>query len=216
MSICAVNGQVYEPAAGLKTWEQLLDALEHGAGPERIVVTAVRFDGVDQPSFREAEVLARNLDAGTCVDVDTSRARVLVDEAVDAALNGLGPLALAAQHTAVAFRRHDLDDAHVRLAGFVGTLQTLTTLTAAVIHAAATPHTASADATATLIERLSRGLESLITMATNEDWTSVADVLEYDIADLLPVWRAALLALAGPASGADRDPISAVELRYAS
>ena len=49
----AVNGLEYEALAGLKTWGQLLDALEQGVGTERVVVTAVRFAGVDQPSFRE-------------------------------------------------------------------------------------------------------------------------------------------------------------------
>jgi len=51
MSICAVIGQEDEALAGLKTWGQLLNALEQGVDAERAVVTAVRFGGVDQPSF---------------------------------------------------------------------------------------------------------------------------------------------------------------------
>jgi hypothetical protein len=216
MSICAVNGREYEAAAGLKTWGQLLDALEQGVGTERTVVTAVRFGGVDQPSFREPVLLTQALQTGAPIDVDTCQAQALVDEAVETALNGLARLALAAQQTADAFRSHDLADAHSRLADVVATLQTLTKLTAALGQAGLTPRTErSDDGSATLLERLSQSLESLITAATNEDWTSVADVLEYEVADLLPSWQAVLRALGNPESWADADRGLPVGLRCA-
>jgi hypothetical protein len=206
MSICAVNGREYEAAPGLKTWGQLLEALEQGVGTERTVVTAVRFGGVDQPSFRERVLLTRDLETGAPIDVDTCQAQALVDEAVETALNGLARLAPAAQQTADAFRSHDLADAHSRLADVVVTLQTLTKLTAALGQAGPSPRTARSDeGSATLIERLSQSLESLIAAATNEDWTSVADVLEYEVADLLPGWQAVLRALGSPESWADAD-----------
>jgi len=204
MSICAVNGQDYEAFAGLTTWGQLLDALEQGVGGERVVVTAVRFGGVDQPSFRETDELSRGIEDGTHIDVDISQARVLVEEAVETALNGLGPLGHAAQRTADAFRSHDLADAHSRLADVVITLQTLTKLTAAIGQGGLAPRTARTDDDReALLERLGQNLETLITAAMNEDWTSVADVLEYDMADLLPSWQAVLRALVNPESWAD-------------
>lgn len=217
MSICAVNGTEYEAVAGLKTWGQLLDALEQGVGTERVVVTAVRFGGVDQPSFRDPVLLTQELETGAPIDVNTCRADALVKEAVEVALNGLAPLAQAAQQAADAFRNHDLADAHSRLADVVVTLQTLTQLTAAASQAGLTPRTARSDDDGlSLVARLGQSLESLITAATNEDWISVADVLEYDIADLLPSWQAVLRALAHPESGADAGPGSVVELRCAS
>lgn len=217
MSICAVNGREYEALAGLTTWGQLLDALEQNVGIERAVVTAVRFGGVDQPSFRDPALLTQTLEAGGPIDVDTCRAHTLVDAAVETALNGLAPLAQAAQQTADAFRSHDLADAHSRLADIVVTLQTLTTLTAAISQASLTPRTVrSDDDCATLIERLGQSLESLVMTATNEDWTSVADVLEYDMADLLPIWQAVLRALANPESGADAGRGLPVRVRSAS
>ena len=204
MSICAVNGREYEAAAGLKTWGQLLDALEQGVGTERTVVTAVRFGGVDQPSFRERVLLTRDLETGAPIDVDTCQAQALVDEAVETALNGLARLAPAAQQTADAFRSHDLADAHSRLADVVITLQTLTKLTAAIGQGGLAPRTARTDDDReALLERLGQNLETLITAAMNEDWTSVADVLEYDMADLLPSWQAVLRALVNPESWAD-------------
>jgi hypothetical protein len=217
MSMCAVNGREWEAPVGLKTWGQLLEALEQGAGAERAVVTAVRFRGVDQPSFREPVLLAQDLAAGAPIDVDTCRAHALVAEAVETALNGLDPLAQAAQQTADAFRCHDLAEAHSGLEAVVGTLQALTRLTALAGQAGVAPRTARADHDhATLTERLGQSLEALITAETNEDWVSVADVLEYDVADLLPGWEAVLRDLAHPESETDAGRGLPVGLRCAS
>jgi hypothetical protein len=197
MSICAVNGREDKSVASLKTWGQLLDALEQGVDTERAVVTAVRFGGVDQPSFREPGLLTQDLAAGATIDVDTCRADVLMAEAVEAALNGLAPLAHAAQQAADAFRGHALADAHVRLAEIVDTLQILTKLTDAITQAGLAPGaTRSGDERPTLLEQLGQSLEALIAAATNEDWISVADLLEYDIAELRPRWQAVLSACA--------------------
>jgi hypothetical protein len=199
MSHCAVNGQDFETPAGLQTWGQLLDIIEQGVGPERPIVTAVRFGDVDQPSFREPVLLAWNLEAGTAIDVDTSSAQALVAEAVESALTNLGPLVEAAQQTADAFRSHDIDDARGRLVDVVVTLQSLTKITAAISQASVTPRTARSDADgAALLERLGEHLESLVTAAENEDWISAADIIEYDVVELVPAWQTVLCALATP------------------
>jgi len=203
MNTCATNGQEHEAPEGLRTWGQLLDAFEQGIGSEREVVTAVRFGGVDQPSFREHASQSRAPQVSGPVDVETCQAHALVEEAVEAALNGLAPLANAARQTAEAFRSHDLADAHSRLADLVATLQSLTTLTAAVSQARLTPNpTPSDDGSASLPEWLGPSLDALIAAETDEDWISVADILEYEIADLLPSWEVVLGKIPIPASRA--------------
>jgi len=216
MSMCAVDGKEFGAWTGLKTWGQLLDALEQGAGPDRTVVTAVRFRGVDQPSFREPEFLIQDLQASAPIEVETCQARVLLDEAIEACLNGLGPLSLAAQQTADAFRSHDIGDAHTRLTDLVATLQALTKLMTAVGLGDLTPRPERPGADAALLDQMGQILESLIEAATNQDWISVADILEYDLADLLPQWRDVLRDLASPESGAEASGSLPVPLRCAS
>lgn len=202
MSMCTVNGLEYQTQAGLETWGQLLDALEQGDGPARIVVTAVRFEGVDEPSFREASVLARDLGTAQGVDVDTCAAGKLFASAIETAREGLGPLAVAARQTADAFRSHDLPRAHRGLADFVLTLQTLAKLTAAVSDVGRACDAVDPEAQGTeLLERLRVVLESLVASNMSEDWISVADVLEYEMAELLPRWSAMLYAI-GQSHGA--------------
>jgi hypothetical protein len=221
MHSCTVNGSEYEAKSGLKTWGELLEALEQGDGPGRAIVTAVRFGGVDQPSFREPGVLARDLRFAAPVEVETCGAHAIIASAVQSALDGLQPISDAARSTADLFRQHDLPAAHAALVELVTTLQTLASLTAAVANAdsavgARMP--ALNDPSSTFLNGVGSSLESLITAATGEDWISVADVLEYEIAEELPRWQDVLHTI-GRANAAP-NPASAessnLRMRYAS
>jgi hypothetical protein len=193
MRICTVNGSEHEVGAGLETWGQLLATLERGDGPERAVVTAVRVGGVDQPTFREPLLLALDLNTAAPIDVETSAARDLVAQARQTALDGLEALATGARLAAEAFRLHDLPRAQRGLLDFVTTFRLLTTLTAALARAEAPAGNPGLDPQgAEFLEQLGANLESLIAFNVNEDWISVADVLEYEIADVLPHWAAIL------------------------
>jgi hypothetical protein len=206
MNLCAVNGQEFGAMDGLTTWGQLLEALERGAGPRRSVVTAVRFGGVDQPSFREPALLGQAIETAGGINIDTCEAHVLVADAVEQALNGLTTLVEAAQQTADAFRSHDIADANTRLVDVVEMLQALTQLTGVVSQAdiASTSALSDSDAT-TLLAKLRQNLEWLVSAAENQDWISAADVLEYDIVELIPKWQGVLLALATPGPDLDTD-----------
>ena len=190
MDSCTVNGRQHDMAAGLKTWGHLLHSLEQGVGAERVVVTAVRFGGVDEPSFRHAHACERDLTAVSPVAIDTATVRELLTSAGQTVLDGLEPLALAAKRTAQAFRMHDLPRAHRVLAEFVGTFQTLTRLTAVVMEIEAVGERSAE--TGEFLDRLHQNLQALVTHAMSEDWISVAEVLDYDIADILPRWTALL------------------------
>jgi hypothetical protein len=188
MSICTVNGTAHEIGSDVKTWGHLLDTLEQGEGFDRTVVTGVRFSGVEHPTFREAESLTAALSTLGSIDVDLSTRGELVEFARRTAAGSLDALVDSARHTADAFRLHDLPTAHSGLADFVTTFQLLTALTAEVSQL--TP--GSADAGTDIVERLNTSLGALVDFDVNEDWISVADVLEYEIADLLPEWGAVI------------------------
>jgi hypothetical protein len=190
MSILSVNGLAQETQASLETWGQLLAVLEQGEGPARTVVAAVRFDGVDQPTFRDPEALDLDLRLAAPIDVEVTTAGELVGSARETALGGLDALAESARQAAEAFRLHDLPRAHRGLADFVATFQLLTALTAALGRSDA-PGLPNLDTSgAECLDRLNSSLGSLIDFDINQDWISVADVLECEIADLLPHWAA--------------------------
>jgi hypothetical protein len=145
----------------------------------------------------------------------------MIAAAVQSALDGLQPISEAARTTADLFRQHDLPAAHAALAELVTTLQTLASLTGAVANADSArgaDQPALTDYSSTFLTRVGQSLESLITAATGEDWISVADVLEYEIAEELPRWQDVLHTI-GRANAAP-SPASAESsnhrMRYAS
>jgi len=191
MTTCTVDGCLRELDPGLKTWGQLLISLESAGDDEPTLVTAVRFRGVDQPSFRQPSALASDLRSLGQIEVETAGLRMLLASAAEAVLDGLDPLATAARRTGELFRRHDLAEANRRLAEFVSAFRALTELTA-LVNQLNTGDPIFDDESRSFLERLHDALEALISADMEEDWISVADILQYDIAGMLPDWTALL------------------------
>src|SRR5262250_152234 len=101
--------------SGLKTLGELLASVETGTGPDRRVVTEVRFDGVVQTTFREPESLGRQLDGPGAVAIETSTVRELLESSTAVAIEQIPALTNQARETGRAFRRHDVQDAHASL-----------------------------------------------------------------------------------------------------
>ena len=80
MARCLVNERPELTEIRPETWEGLLAALDARLAADRLVVTAVRFDGVDQPSFRGPAVGATPLDGIAQVDIDAEDAVGLLFE----------------------------------------------------------------------------------------------------------------------------------------
>ena len=190
MTECLVNDVPIPVEIRPETWGELLDTLDQSLGRERRVVTAVRFDGVDEPSFREPAHAVRPLQPVAVVAVDAPEASRLLDDALAAAAGSLPSLADGARVAAAAYRR-DAGDAHPQLASLMAAIQSLVALTAATAaaarvsrgdgrsaDAAAGPACPSVEAAvATLVDRHSQG-----------DWPGVADALEHDLAAAVLDW----------------------------
>ena len=65
-----------------ETWGELLETLDDRARSAHRVVTAVRFEGVDQPSYRDDGMRARSLADLARVEVETSESDDLLGETI--------------------------------------------------------------------------------------------------------------------------------------
>lgn len=188
---CVVNGERKTLDSGLKTWGNLLDELDVDAAAEALAVTAVRFNGVDQPSFRREELLALPISGLGDIEIDTVDRTQLLRATLGQAGNSLPVLAASACRAASAFRGHDLITAHEQLTSLVEAVGTLTILTVA-----------SATASGTELEDLPCGIGSgadvlggvgvaldvMSQWQSGRDWPALADTLENDLAPALLQW----------------------------
>ncbi len=174
-----------------ETWGQLLDALDRALVADRRVVTAVRFDGVDQPTFRSPELSAATLAGITRVAIDAEDAAALLSAAIEAAGDSLPGLVTGVRTTAASLR-NAAPDAQGALVALVGAVQSLVALTAAAATAANVSMGANADAapaTVAACAELETALRQLVGHQAAERWSALADALDADLAPAIARWH---------------------------
>jgi hypothetical protein len=141
------------------------------------------------PAARDAAV---NTHAVAPIDVELSTAGESAASARDSALAGLDALAQPG-HAADPFRLHNRSYAQRQLSDVEAPSQLLTVLTDVAEHADGGTRGSGRDAAgAGVLHRLNMSLGALVDFNVNENWISVADVLEYEITEFLPQ-RAAVI-----------------------
>jgi hypothetical protein len=191
MAHCVVNDTPRSFDFSPETWGQLLETLDRTLVVDRRVVTAVRFDGVDQPSFRRGDLAAADLSRIARVDVDADDAAALLAAAVDAAVESLAGLVNGVRVTAVALRT-GATDAHTQLVALVAAIQSLVALTAAAATAANLSlgdGTGADDAVLAACGGLETALRALVAHQTDHQWTALADALDTDLAPAIARWH---------------------------
>ena len=194
-----LNDKPYQLPISVKTWANWLDVLDAEAPRTGRIVTAVRFDGVDEPAFRASNILERSLGAFETVQVDTAPPRDLVALSLRRGAILAGSLAEAATAAGRAFRGDDRADAHAMLPQFVEGIRSIVVL-------------ADACTTALDLERhmltcegipfdewmteFGRRLAALLDAEAADDWLTVADSLEYELEPSLRGWGSLLEDLA--------------------
>ncbi len=174
------------------TVDALLSAVEPVLAEARRIVTAVRINGVDEPAFREADILMRDLQADDAVDVDTTPVGVMAALALDDALRFLPDLTTAARAVAAGLRGTDVAGARAA----IGDLADNLALLVALVHTADTwagqAGLASTGWLGSDVQAVERAAAAIEDTAGNEDWMSAADALEYDLAGALEGWKTRL------------------------
>jgi hypothetical protein len=184
MARVLVNNEAATVENGLKTLGDLLDWADRASAGRGQLVTAIRLDGVDEPSFREESLAARRLDDVATIEVDAVAPAALVAESVDEAREGLTGLRHHTLEVARRFRGTRVANANQGLAELTQGLGTLVSLVEALGGALGIPlETLSADdrSVVALIDDMAQPLVAIAEAQGQEDWVTVADILEFDL-----------------------------------
>jgi hypothetical protein len=192
MARVVVNGIEWRHTELPDTWGDLLDALEADLTAKGTLVTAVRFDGVDEPTFRSPALLARRLADLAHLEVESGSARALVARALQDAAGSLAGLSEAVTRVGADFRGADILKANQALVEVADGVRALVALVAAVsvtlqldleaLRSGDMPMSA-------LAEELAGHVQSLTEAQEARDWLTVADVLEFDLHPALDKWN---------------------------
>ena len=193
-----VNG-IEQPLESLPDyWGKLLERLDRDADLRGEVVTAVRFDHVEQPAFREPVLIECRLTELESIAIETTARRVLIDDALAHGVMSCHALATAARDARALFRAGDAAAASRALLEFGEGIRSLVVLVGAVAAACTTAfdsvdtkgRTVSDD-----VNDLIRQLEDVVSAQQADDWLTVADILEYEFEAALEGWRTRFTAL---------------------
>jgi len=190
MAHCLVNDTPEPFECRPETWGQMLDTLDRTLVADRRVVTAVRFDGVDQPSFRSDGMASADLSRIARVDIDADDATALLMGAVDAASDSL-PRLVTGVRVAAAALRSGASDAQAQLVALVGAVQALVALTIAAATAAHVSMGEAAGADPHLVaacHQLEAALQVLVAHQADERWSALADALDDSLSPAIATW----------------------------
>jgi hypothetical protein len=193
-----LNGTNFVPVTPAPSWGPLLDAVDRHVAPSGEIVAAVRFDGVDEPGFRDDAVLGLVLGSELIVEIETQHPNDLLGSVLDEASRSLPAVAASACELAGVLRGAQVDAAARGIGQLAETIANLVQL----VVAAATARGIALDALETregpampLLRALDAQLTPLLEGQQAGDWITVADVLEYDIAPLMPRFEAVINSL---------------------
>jgi hypothetical protein len=193
-----VNDVEREIEAVPVTWGDLLDRLDAEAARDGVVLSAARFDGVEEPSFREPALAARLLSGLTRIDVEMAVPGDLLHDCLAAAIQTLDDAACRAVDLSAEYRQLDVSAGHAGLVELCTALREMATLVGVldgrlgvdISHAGRDGVTAERH-----LETLDAVLQSVVAAQESSDWLTVADILEYDLEPLIRQWAELFRAL---------------------
>lgn len=186
-----------EPAP--ETWGELLERLDCASATDGRIVTAARFDGVEEPSFRDEALKATRLANWQTVEVRTDLPRRLLASCLREVSTGVEAMRTAVLRLASLFRGADVSMASAGLSHVAADLQTLVGLVNTLsgpLGLDLASFRADDGTIADHMQALEQHLEAIVQAQSDRDWLTVADVLEYDLEPSLGSWERIFASLA--------------------
>jgi hypothetical protein len=195
MPVIYVNDVPQQFEKPFQTWGDLLNTLDARASDAGVILSAARFDGVDEPSFREPSAISRPLRAVDRVDVETAMPTAFLRDCLLEAIQPLHETAHTAMQLAGIYRSYDVTPGHEglkRLAADLGATAVLADMLAGPLAIDLTAVSVEGVSAAQHMQQLGVTVDALVTAQEAQDWVTVADVLEYDLEPSIRRWAALL------------------------
>lgn len=174
-----------------ETWGDLLASLDEQVAGQGLLLTTARFDGVDEPSFREPEVTARRLSEVQRVEVETASPAAFLRQCLLDTIRPLDQAADTAGRLGTLYRRQDVSPGHDGLSLLARELRDLTSLVGMLsgpLQIDLSSHVTNGLTVAEQMQEFGMAVDALVTAQESEDWLTVADVLEYDLQPAIRRW----------------------------
>jgi hypothetical protein len=193
-----VNDVPQELENNPETWGDLLNSLDERAARSGFILSAARFDGVEEPAFREPPVMARPMKTIARVDVQTAVPAAFLRECLLEAIQPLQETGDLAKRLSDIYRGHDVSAGHEgikQLAADLGAVAVLADMLGGPLAIDLNALSMEGVTASQHLQQLGATVDSLVAAQEASDWLTVADVLEYDLEPAIRRWAALLTML---------------------
>lgn len=172
------------------TWNDLLASLDRQFESDGRAISGVRFDGIDEPAFRDPALLARALSPSLMIEIDAESQSALVVRALNEAALSIPEISNACIELAAGYRLVDVSQANAQLGVLAEALSNLMALVWSAsqvlrVDLLAAPAPEGGMPSAQVMPKLDEALKAVIEAHAGQDWITLADSLEYDVAPLV-------------------------------
>lgn len=182
-----------------KTWGDLLNILDARASDAGVLLSAARFDGVDEPSFRDPAAIAKPLGAVRRVEVETAMPAAFLRDCLLEAIQPLHETAQTTKRLSEIYRGRDVTPGHQglkTLASELGATAVLADMLAGPLAIDLTAVSVEGVTAAQHLQQLGTTIDALVAAQEAQDWITVADLLEYELEPSIRRWAALLTMIA--------------------
>jgi hypothetical protein len=175
-----------QPAA---TWADLLSQIEADLDARGDVISEVRFDGVELVNYRDDRALRRPLAEVDLIDIDAVPPQELIARGLREALGSIEHLQRGTRDLAIGYRRNEITESNQRLgvlAEAIGNLITIVGAARNVLGVDLSTTDVDGSVAAAIIGELDTAIAAMGEAAGARDWTTLADLLEFDVEPVLP------------------------------
>jgi len=192
MATILVNDTRRPAPDACQTWGDLLCVLDQDLSTDGRMVTGARFDGVDEPAFRDPHAASRALGDLATVEVAVGTPTDLIRRSLDESADAVSCLADATLRVGAAFRGYDIHPANHGLSQLASGLQMLVAIATAVAQARGVgldDLTVNGTAAGALVAEMTGHVDAVIAAQATSDWITVADIVEYDLEPTVRRWQ---------------------------
>jgi hypothetical protein len=199
MATLTIDGREHPAGKPLKTVGDLVAAADDWLASSGRIVTTLRLDGVDEPAFREPQIVGQCAEAYAAVEIESGTPADLAVRCLHEAGDALKSLADAADSVAVLYRLGEIAQANSELAAITDGIGTALAITGAASLGLGMDLGTMATSEGTLGEltaATSQELQGLISAQLESDWEGTADLLNGGLSPVLRRWSIACSVLA--------------------
>lgn len=176
-----INGEPFGVAPQPLRWEELLRTIDETSQARGQIVTAVRFNGVEESTFRRPDLCNQLISDSDAIEVTTATPQALLSDALRRASAAASALASTTADVARALRVGKRRRAADQIAALGHSLSALLAVVAPVSAIAGADEASSEPSDQTLtdhVDGLVQYYESLVQAQQARDWRAAANILE--------------------------------------